>query len=183
MAFRLGLGHIALDLLATLRARETDPVERLARSEDLDMWLVASGALAPSTDSGRPSATHAQLGDARALRETIFRLLDSALHARDAAASDIKVINRWARLAPAPPQLARDLTLAPDNDDPVIVSLSSIARQAIELLTGDELGRVRRCAGCSLLFLDRSRPGRRKWCSMDRCGNRSKTARYRAKQR
>ena len=28
---------------------------------------------------------------------------------------------------------------------------------------------------------DRSRPGRRRWCSMERCGNRDKTARYREK--
>lgn len=58
-------------------------------------------------------------------------------------------------------------------------ALAQIACDAIDLLSGSDLARVRRCAGCSLLFLDRSPPGRRRWCSMDSCGNREKTARYR----
>jgi predicted RNA-binding Zn ribbon-like protein len=32
------------------------------------------------------------------------------------------------------------------------------------------------------MFIDRSRPGRRRWCSMERCGNRDKTARYRQRR-
>jgi len=36
--------------------------------------------------------------------------------------------------------------------------------------------RVRDCANphCGVLFLDSSRPGTRRWCSMDTCGNRAK---------
>jgi predicted RNA-binding Zn ribbon-like protein len=33
------------------------------------------------------------------------------------------------------------------------------------------------------MFIDHSRPGRRRWCSMERCGNRAKTARYRQRRR
>lgn len=183
MAFRVGLGHTALDLLATLGGRQTNPLERLAGPQDLDAWLLASGALTLPAGRSRPGATRAQLEDTRALRETIYRLLDAALSGRQAGADDISAINRWARQAPSPPQLARDLTLLPGDGDAIGAVLSAIARQSIELITGKELQRVRRCAGCSLLFLDRSRPGRRKWCSMDRCGNRSKTARYRASHR
>jgi predicted RNA-binding Zn ribbon-like protein len=37
---------------------------------------------------------------------------------------------------------------------------------------------VRRCSNpaCPLLFLDTSKSGRRRWCSMQTCGNRSKVA-------
>lgn len=40
--------------------------------------------------------------------------------------------------------------------------------------------RVRRCAGrdCVLVFLDTSRNGRRRWCSMAACGSRAKAADY-----
>lgn len=40
--------------------------------------------------------------------------------------------------------------------------------------------RVRRCAGrdCVLVFLDTSRNGRRRWCSMETCGARAKAADY-----
>ena len=146
-------------------------------------WPHAGAVTPASAGHGSVFATEAQLEKARALREAIYRLIAAALNGNAAAASDVKELNRWARLAGSPPQLARDLTLVREDSDPVITALSSIARLTIELLTGDELRRVRQCAGCSLLFLDRSRPGHRKWCSMDRCGNRSKTARYRAAHR
>jgi len=62
---------------------------------------------------------------------------------------------------------------APDLVDavglPVVVS-------AIELLTSPDLGRVKMCpaARCAWLFLDDSRNGSRRWCSMETCGNRAK---------
>ncbi|GGQ04237.1 CGNR zinc finger domain-containing protein [Streptosporangium pseudovulgare] len=54
--------------------------------------------------------------------------------------------------------------------------LSAVARDAVELFGGPMASRVRVCGGqrCLLIFLDTSRPGARRWCSMDRCGNRSK---------
>src|SRR5258708_7059779 len=42
------------------------------------------------------------------------------------------------------------------------------------------LDRVRRCANpeCGWLFLDDSRAGKRRWCSMSACGNRAKARRH-----
>ncbi|WP_327121301.1 CGNR zinc finger domain-containing protein [Nocardia sp. NBC_01730] len=44
---------------------------------------------------------------------------------------------------------------------------------------------MRFCAAddCCLLFVDASRPDRRRWCSMDRCGNLGKVRRYRGQDR
>jgi predicted RNA-binding Zn ribbon-like protein len=41
-------------------------------------------------------------------------------------------------------------------------------------------GRIRRCANheCVLWFLDTTRPGTRRWCSMAACGNRDKAIRH-----
>ena len=43
-------------------------------------------------------------------------------------------------------------------------------------------GRVRECAGagCGRLFVDTSKAARRRWCSMESCGNRAKVQRHRA---
>ena len=48
---------------------------------------------------------------------------------------------------------------------------------------GGAIERVRECAGpeCRALFLDTSRPGSRRWCSMDFCGNRVKKDAMRAR--
>ncbi|NUP00309.1 MAG: CGNR zinc finger domain-containing protein, partial [Nonomuraea sp.] len=44
--------------------------------------------------------------------------------------------------------------------------------------------RIRECAGdnCPLVFVDTSRPGARRWCAMERCGNRHKLRALRARQ-
>ncbi|MDV9173795.1 CGNR zinc finger domain-containing protein, partial [Streptomyces sp. W16] len=61
-------------------------------------------------------------------------------------------------------------------EDPVRATLALVARDALDLATSPPLTRVRDCAGptCGALFLDTSRPGNRRWCSMGTCGNRAK---------
>jgi predicted RNA-binding Zn ribbon-like protein len=58
--------------------------------------------------------------------------------------------------------------------------LAAIARSAAEILEEGAKARVRRCAnpGCELFFCDKSRTGRRRWCSMAICGNRQKVANF-----
>jgi len=53
---------------------------------------------------------------------------------------------------------------------------SGRVREAVGLLGPAATGRLRRCADpeCRMLYLDTSRAGSRRWCSMQRCGNRSK---------
>ena len=63
--------------------------------------------------------------------------------------------------------------------------LSSVARDAIDVFGGPRGARLKRCEGsrCALLFVDTSRSGRRRWCSMERCGNRSKVAAHRRRRK
>jgi len=55
-------------------------------------------------------------------------------------------------------------------------ALSTIARDAVDLFSSQLADRIRICAAddCSLLYVDTSRPGTRRWCSMDWCGDRAK---------
>ena len=59
--------------------------------------------------------------------------------------------------------------------------LTPIAHSAVEMLSSVDRRRLRPCAApdCRRWFVDTSRGGRRRWCSMARCGNRRKAARYR----
>jgi predicted RNA-binding Zn ribbon-like protein len=67
-----------------------------------------------------------------------------------------------------------------DGGKPLMAPLRPIARSAAELLTSDDLARVRECDGaaCTWLFLDQSRNRSRRWCSMESCGNRAKARRH-----
>jgi predicted RNA-binding Zn ribbon-like protein len=59
-----------------------------------------------------------------------------------------------------------------------------VALSARELLLALPPGRLRICAGdeCGWLFLDSSKAGRRRWCSMADCGNRAKARRHYARR-
>jgi len=178
-AFRFGLGHLALEFLATLANRFDDPLDRLRTPRDLEQWLLhAEIACGVRCDD-------ALLADARGLREAIYRSVDAARHHRQLTPGDFELVNRWARLPPPAPQLDSQLRLTWTGPQPAHAALARLAGAAVELLAGPDLARVRDCArpGCSLLFIDHSRPGRRRWCSMQRCGNRAKTAHYRQRRR
>jgi hypothetical protein len=60
-----------------------------------------------------------------------------------------------------------------------------IARDAVDLLGGEERPMIKVCArlGCGALFVDRTRTRSRRWCSMATCGNRVKVATYRGEGR
>ena len=61
--------------------------------------------------------------------------------------------------------------------------MGEIVRSTVELLTSDDLGRLRLCAAddCHWVFLDHSKNGSRRWCDMNVCGNRAKARRYYAR--
>jgi predicted RNA-binding Zn ribbon-like protein len=123
---------------------------------------------------------------ARELREAVYRLVHPDLR-RTVDAEDVAVVNSWAALPDAAPQLAdgarSSYRLAARR--PVEAALSAIARDTVALLSDELLARVRECArpDCAVLFLDTSRPGQRRWCDMAVCGNRIKARRHREQSR
>lgn len=61
--------------------------------------------------------------------------------------------------------------------------LAPLADSAAALFSEVSRGRVRKCGQCVLHFLDTSKKGTRRWCSMQFCGNRVKVAAYAARRR
>lgn len=63
--------------------------------------------------------------------------------------------------------------------------LVPIAKAIARLATEEDLTRVRACegVGCTLWFLDQTKPGRRRFCCPEICGNRAKVAAFRSRQR
>ncbi|HEY4348204.1 MAG TPA: ABATE domain-containing protein, partial [Gaiellaceae bacterium] len=163
------------DFVATLGDRPKRRIERLGTADDLSLWLSEAGIC------GAVSVSDEQLVEARALREAIYRVFEGALNGGRVPTRQAALVNEWARRPTFSPQIGPSFARATAGADIVSAALAQLAQNSVELVTGPDLARVRKCAGCSLLFVDRSRPGRRRWCSMDRCGTREKMARYRKK--
>ncbi|SOD77528.1 Putative stress-induced transcription regulator [Streptomyces sp. 1222.2] len=99
--------------------------------------------------------------------------------------ADLDLVNDAAARPPLAPAIGADGTRgwAPGPaTGPQL--LSTVARDAVDLLTGPYAQRIRMCAGdrCYLLYVDTSRPGRRRWCSMEHCGNRHKVRAHRVRR-
>ncbi|GAA1973533.1 CGNR zinc finger domain-containing protein [Catenulispora subtropica] len=184
-AFRTGSGRISLDFIRTLRWRgSAGEVEELDAPEALAAWVSQLGPYTTGIAIPPPSAR--ALRTAHETREAVYALLKAA---RTTGAADCPpeargLLNTIAA-APTPyPVLDVHGALTHTAADPVAALLALIARDALDLATSPLLARVRDCAGpnCGAWFLDTSRPGTRRWCSMDRCGNQAKKSTWRSKQ-
>jgi predicted RNA-binding Zn ribbon-like protein len=175
-------GRPSVAFVNTLRDRALGGRETLHTPADLAEWFVASGLTAD-----RAQATGADLVAALRLRTAIDAAARAALAGRPVAADDLEALNAVAAAVSLAPRLALDAEGRPyaRTDASAAAALAGLAVDAIDLLTGDELARLRICAAddCGVRFVDRS-PGRnRQWCSMRRCGNRTKARRHYARRR
>jgi predicted RNA-binding Zn ribbon-like protein len=177
--FRFRGGSSCLDYLATVVGRHRNPIDQLDSPDSVARWLCEAGLIVEA-----PEVRESEIAHVRELRESIYRLIHPVT--RDTpTAEDIRTVNYFASHEGLYPVLAADgRRAAYFSPHPVQACLSVLARDAIRLLTAPELAGVRECAkpDCSVLFLDASRSGQRRWCDMTRCGNQAKASRHRQRR-
>ena len=191
-AFELSGGRLCLDLANTLNDRPADPPRELLNSYgDLVNWGRQAGILTES-EAARPvqfETCHAAeaasvLNRAIALREVIYRTFSAVASGRSPEEADLADLNAalaealsLSRIVPKRGRFVWDS--AGDQDSPDRM-LCAVARSAGDLLTSEELDRVRICDGhdCLWLFMDTSRNRSRRWCDMKSCGNRAKARQH-----
>ncbi|MFI1098439.1 CGNR zinc finger domain-containing protein [Streptomyces sp. NPDC020917] len=180
LRFNFRSGRLCLAFVATVGERWRGSYERLREPADLARWYLESGLL----QADPPAISAAGLEAARVLREAIHRIARALIDGRPPAAADEAAVNAAAAPPPLIPVLHAGtgrLTLPATRAQQA--ALSTVARDAIDLFTNTATDRIRECADpeCALLFVDTSRPGRRRWCSSTACGGRARTAAYRHK--
>lgn len=179
--FVFDAGALCLEFLTTGGPGASSHDETLRTPDDLAEWCAASRLrLAP----GDVHISRNEFRAARWLRDALSRLARAVAHGRPPHPRDVDEVNQAAQLPPLVPQIAADGKHSSHLPGDAFQVLSSVARDAVELFTGPLAARVRECAApdCSLVFVDTSRPGRRRWCAMERCGNRHKVRALRARR-
>jgi predicted RNA-binding Zn ribbon-like protein len=184
-------GALCLDFVNTVTWRG-DPAaraERLVSYEELLHWARRVGNLSPgearrllAEARRRPGVARSILVRALVLREALAQLL---LRAGDPGSrTKLGILNHMLAAAPRRSTLqvkrGRYGWVDGRRAERLERPLYPVLWNAAELLTSGEARRVRRCADsrCAWLFLDTSRTHRRRWCSMDDCGNRAKVRRH-----
>jgi predicted RNA-binding Zn ribbon-like protein len=182
--------HSVLDFANSESARRRATLDPVASADGLAAWLD------PAADSSATFAVPPTLPDrrtlvseARLLRSEIRHLFHAVAGAQPIPAETLFTINRAMDFGRRTSRLvvvagSPRLETVDAAESPLAI-LAPIALAAGELVVHADPARLRRCAAedCSNWFLDTSKGGQRRWCSMARCGNRSKAARYRQRHR
>ncbi|WP_240135408.1 CGNR zinc finger domain-containing protein [Streptomyces sp. MUM 178J] len=178
--YRFDPGALCLELLPTGGPGAYARYESLHEPADLVRWAEESRL----PDGLAPVVSPEEVMAARDLRNALWRLVEGRVQGSPPASLDLGRVNAAAAVPPPVPLITTGGVRgwAPGAGGAQL--LSAVARDAIELLTGPYAHRIRQCGAhdCYLLFVDTSRPGRRRWCAMENCGNRSKVRAHRARQ-
>lgn len=171
-----------------------EPAEELKGIDDLFEWCAAYCGAEPALLDRCRSRWDAEAARNRAyteaieLRETIYALFAAVAAGQGQPAALVAALNRSLASAPARTRLSRTRSgfgWMLDSTGTVSALVAPVLWSAGDLLAGSRLARVRSCANpqCGWLFLDDSKSGTRRWCSMSACGNRAKAHRHYRKQR
>jgi predicted RNA-binding Zn ribbon-like protein len=177
LAFNFRSGRLCLAFVATVGERWRRNVERLNEPADLARWYREAGLLDVTIPVTMPG-----LRDAREVREAIYRQARRAIENRNWSSADDALINAAAAHPALVPVLrSGSVTLAPPSRGAERAALSTVARDAIDMFVTVDRERLRECESeqCGLLFVDTSRPGKRRWCSSEACGGKVRAASYR----
>jgi predicted RNA-binding Zn ribbon-like protein len=149
------------------------PAEELREPDDLLRWIGAGRRLAQDQAS-------TIFTEAIALREVIHRCFAATASGRTPDEADLSALNAALAAAPARQRVRPGGWDVISPQPTTSVLLAPVLWSAADLLVGPQLQRVRQCANpeCGWLFLDNSKSGNRRWCSMSACGNRAKAHRH-----
>jgi predicted RNA-binding Zn ribbon-like protein len=187
-------GHVALDFVNTAEGRgDKDAGEALRTAADLRQWGERRGVIAGrATTKSTESTENTESGDADELpaalgaRELLYRLFLDRSRGRPAAETDLAALERLATSAYQAAHLdqAADGRLSWGWDRAQLSTVRYVAvASALDLLSQGPAGRLKQCPGddCGWFFIDTTKRGNRRWCSMSECGQEAKTARRRGR--
>ncbi len=153
--------------------------DELATAEDAARWLAVHGLVESVPGLAKPD-----LERMHELRAALRGLL-LANNGQPQRGDDLDVLNAAIRRSGLWPRVTRDGSARVVNPGHgFLFGLGEILIVVLDAIGDGTWGRLKACPGdaCNYAFYDRSRNSSRTWCSMDRCGSRSKMRAYRTRR-
>jgi predicted RNA-binding Zn ribbon-like protein len=192
--FLFDANSLALDLVNTVQVRDGKRIDLLADGASAVAWIrsesEATGRV-PTLTASLPSESADELC-ARLLgvREATRRIADALIGNGMPSGEDVGILNGALEAVPSSARVSGGPTGGYRLERHAVGEgvdglLLPVVESASRLLTELDWTRLRRCASdrCVLYFYDVSRNRSRRWCSMDRCGNRAKAVAHYHRQR
>ena len=186
---------LGIDFANTVAYRGSKPDDSLHNLADLFTWLRTAKALPEPVVATLPRLIASAQVDETLLfneiisfRETGYRLLNAVAAPSAMPSGDLQRLNHALAEAPARVSLAHSDNLLGwriETQPTAAGILAPVLWSTADLLAGPDSARLRACANpqCLWLFLDDSKNGTRRWCSMQACGNRAKAHRHYQRQK
>jgi predicted RNA-binding Zn ribbon-like protein len=191
---RLVGGNTALDFLNTQGGPPGDAAnsEALGEYGDVLAWTRVARVLSPqvldrlvSEASRNPAAGAIAFQQALTARTYLYELFEALATQKQVPEDTLRSLQSDEARAIRAAELrvgGGNYSWCWDSSSDLEVPLWTIVHAATLLLTTGPTARIKRCAGCRFLFLDQSKNGSRRWCSMDDCGAAEKMSRYVARR-
>lgn len=151
--------------------------ERWTRAAQL---VNADSALMPS---------HAEMEEVLLFRALLREGAENLIAKRTLSASMVASVNEKLAHSPLISRLVHKDTgwdmASHTSASPVAGLLGKLAIDFARTLVSGRSDKLRKCGhhDCVMLFIDTSKNGKRRWCSMETCGNREKAAGHRARSK
>lgn len=187
---RLDGGVLCLDFVNTVPDRKDGSGRDLLRScHDLLYWakrarVIDAASYAAFEKSVRERERQARefFSEAIQLRSLIYQLFYPISQGQKVKSADLDAFNKaMAKLSthlvvtPSAKGFAQRWQFEPHQLQAIT---APILKSAQDVLLSDKLHRVKECPSCGWLFLDGTKNGKRRWCSMEDCGSQVKALEY-----
>jgi predicted RNA-binding Zn ribbon-like protein len=176
-------GTLCLDFVNTVHNRVDEPLQDyLLNVLDLIAWAKKLELLDAKNERRLEQLAEDNskkgrqfFADAIFLRELLYRMFFSISANKKVTPTDLELYNAYLKNHFSHLELTvnagvykESWNLAPDSFQLIT---APVIKDAHALLLSDKLERIKECPNCGWLFLDRTKNGKRRWCSMKNCGS------------
>jgi predicted RNA-binding Zn ribbon-like protein len=180
-------GRLCFDLVNTVHSWKTeDPTDFFLEYDDFLVWCRRLSLRVPSKRT--LSKYHDKRDFATALakiiqvREVLYHMFSSIANGSVPGEAVTAAFNKY--LAEALEKIriqfspGKASVVIDDEKDALLGPLFHILKSCYDVLTLDDIGRIKQCSTCGWIFYDSTRNNRRRWCNPLTCGSMDKSKRY-----
>lgn len=171
---------LCLSFTNTVNTRPRPERDDLTSVSATRAWAIAAGV---GDEARLASLAECDLASLAEFRESLFACFSALARGEQAEESVVATVLGAFGRALGAATLVRtsagtDLCPAPSERGARLIQGAVALSAGRVLMTPADLRRLRECPGCQWLFIDATRAGNRRWCSMATCGSREKMRRY-----
>jgi predicted RNA-binding Zn ribbon-like protein len=183
-------GTLVLDFINTVHDRtEATLRDYLLAPQDCLYWARKKSLVSPveyrklqSLLEANRNGSDEWFSNVLMLRECLYQIFSAVAQKKRVQSGDLQFFNGYLSRYFSHLKISFDrdrFTEGWDFDAPALEHIfAPIIKDGRRLMLEESMDKIKECPNCGWLFIDTSKNGRRRWCSMDTCGSMVKSLDY-----